>query len=190
MGGTSRWWLHHSLTSLNQSLENTLVILRGLASVVLKDLVTETGAHGVFWNRCYEPWRILRDEAIEKELGALDRRCEIFNGGLLWEPGQVAAHDSGYGDNRFGQVESFIWSMFAATSLTLGLMHEALWLRSSHTAMVIVGVRTLDPVAGATPAGCPSAKAFSCHECLVGRMIITDAHIHKFCANVDIRAFG
>ena len=89
MGGASRWWLHHSLISLNHSLGDTLVILRGCATSVLKDLVTETGAQGVYWNRCFEPWRIQRDEKIEKELAALHCRCESFNGGLLWEPWQV-----------------------------------------------------------------------------------------------------
>jgi deoxyribodipyrimidine photo-lyase len=93
MGGASRWWLHHSLVSLDESMAGNLVVLRGRAADVLPDLVRETGAQGVSWNRCYEPWRIQQDKETERELAALPCRCENFEGGLLWDPRRVLKAD-------------------------------------------------------------------------------------------------
>ncbi len=53
-GGASKNWLHHSLKALNASLKGKLVIRRGDPSTIIKTLVQEAGATGVFWNRCYE----------------------------------------------------------------------------------------------------------------------------------------
>ena len=55
-GGASRWWLHHSLASLDASLQGHLVLRRGDAAKIIKALAKETGAQTVFWNRCYEPF--------------------------------------------------------------------------------------------------------------------------------------
>jgi deoxyribodipyrimidine photo-lyase len=86
MGAASRWWLHHSLEALNASLDGKLVLLRGDAKDVLQDLVRDTGADRVFWNRCYEPWRIDRDSALKKELKSAGVAVRSFNGSLLLEP--------------------------------------------------------------------------------------------------------
>src|SRR5262245_2426386 len=56
-GGASRWWLHHSLAELDASLRDRgsrLTMARGEADRVLRDLVRETHAGAVFWNRRYE----------------------------------------------------------------------------------------------------------------------------------------
>ena len=45
-----------------------LVLRRGKPSDVLQKLIKETGAKSVYWNRCYEPWRIRRDRDIKQEL--------------------------------------------------------------------------------------------------------------------------
>ena len=62
LGSASRWWLHKSLQSLNQSINNSLVILSGDPKVLLKELVHTSGADKVVWNRNYEPWQISRDK--------------------------------------------------------------------------------------------------------------------------------
>src|SRR5215212_5093547 len=54
LGAASRWWLHHSLAALDASLRkhgSRLVLARGEAEKVLRDLVRETGAGVVCWNR-------------------------------------------------------------------------------------------------------------------------------------------
>lgn len=92
-GGASRWWLHHSLQSLHQSLDKQLHCLKGDASALLLALVKRHGIKRVVWNRCYEPWQIARDTQIKQTL--LDAGVEVhsFNGHLLWEPWQVLKKD-------------------------------------------------------------------------------------------------
>ncbi|MDX5592138.1 deoxyribodipyrimidine photo-lyase [Pseudovibrio sp. SPO723] len=92
-GGASKVWLHHSLAALNQSLDGHLIIRSGKAEDVLDDLIDEFGADAVFWNRCYEPWRMERDKRIKADLRARDLHCESFNASLLWEPWDISKAD-------------------------------------------------------------------------------------------------
>lgn len=93
MGGASRVWLHHSLTALNKSLSDHLYIASGDAAAIIPALIKKTGAAGVYWNRCYEPWRVKRDKAIKADLEANDIEAHSFNGSLLWEPWDVKKND-------------------------------------------------------------------------------------------------
>ncbi len=93
MGAASRWWLHHSLKSLNDSLSDHLIIRPGDARDVLPQLVRETGARAVYWNRCYEPWRIKRDAAIKDDLQGANIETRSFNASLLWEPHRTLKDD-------------------------------------------------------------------------------------------------
>ncbi len=59
MGGASRWWLHHSLQSLDADLRklgSRLILRRGNVCDVLPKLVAETGASAIHCIRHYEPW--------------------------------------------------------------------------------------------------------------------------------------
>jgi len=91
MGSASRWWLHHALVALNKDLSEHLVIQNGDATEIIPDLITKTGACGIYWNRCYEPWRIKRDENIKSFLkdNMEDIEVKSFNGSLLWEPWNI-----------------------------------------------------------------------------------------------------
>lgn len=93
MGAASRAWLHHSLQSLNESLDGHLVLLKGDAFVQIPALVQEVGAAAVYWNRCYEPWRIKRDTLIKETLKELDIDVHSYNGSLLWEPWDALKSD-------------------------------------------------------------------------------------------------
>ena len=93
MGGASRWWLHRSLESLERSLKGALRLYRGDASDVLLGLAECLDVRGVYWNRCYEPWRIERDARIKERLGAAGVEARSFNGSLLWEPWTVCKGD-------------------------------------------------------------------------------------------------
>ena len=88
-GGAARWWLHHSLAALAESLADlgiALVLRRGPAAEVIPALATEAGAGTVLWNRHYAPWSLTRDAGLKADLAARGLRVESFNGRLLHEP--------------------------------------------------------------------------------------------------------
>lgn len=84
LGAASRWWLHHSLVALGTCLP--LVLRRGAPEAVLQDLIAETGASAVFWNRLYEPETISRDSAIKAALKDQGLDVQSFAGRYLAEP--------------------------------------------------------------------------------------------------------
>lgn len=92
-GGAARWWLYKSLQSLNKSLSGNMVFRKGKADEILPEIVEESGALAVFWNRCYEPWRISRDERIKTILKEKRVEAQSFNGSLLWEPWDIKKDD-------------------------------------------------------------------------------------------------
>lgn len=85
-GSASRWWLHHALHDLNKNINGNLIICHGDARIILPALAKETGARAVFWNRCYEPWRITRDADLKKNLKGENIDVQTFNSFLLHEP--------------------------------------------------------------------------------------------------------
>lgn len=92
LGGASRWWLHHSLNSIEQSFREhniPLILRRGDTLEELERLIEETGATGVVWNRCYEPFAIARDQRIKSTLKARGLWAESFNASLLFEPWDI-----------------------------------------------------------------------------------------------------
>jgi deoxyribodipyrimidine photo-lyase len=97
LGGASRWWLHHSLTSLGRTLEAmgaTLTLRRGAASVVIPSLVAEIGAGAVYWNRRYGALREV-DAALKPRLRADGVEVMSFGASLLFEPWAIT---TGAGD--------------------------------------------------------------------------------------------
>lgn len=93
MGAASRWWLHQSLQDLNASLRGGLVYLRGDARIILTELARDVQASGVYWNRCYEPWRIARDTDVKATLQRESIAVRSFNGSLLFEPPNITKSD-------------------------------------------------------------------------------------------------
>lgn len=89
MGSASRWWLHHSLTRLNASLGDHLLVLRGDPVEIIPTLAREVNAHAIFWNRCYEPWRSDRDKHLKALLQTQSVPVQSYNASLLWEPWQI-----------------------------------------------------------------------------------------------------
>lgn len=92
-GSASRVWLHHSLKSLDSSLQGNLHCVEGSALEWIPELVVRHGASAVFWNRCYEPWQIARDTELKLRLQAMGCVAESFNGSLLWEPWEITKAD-------------------------------------------------------------------------------------------------
>ena len=91
-GGASDWWLHHALEDLDAQLTKAgspLVIRQGDSLKELQNLVKETGAELVVWNRRYEPAVIARDTLVKTKLRNGGLKAESFNGNLLHEPHQI-----------------------------------------------------------------------------------------------------
>lgn len=95
IGSASRWWLHHSLQSLNASLGGMLSLYNGNPIDILVDLIARYNIDAVYWNRCYEPWQISRDKRIKAHLQAQGIDVQSYNGSLLWEPWNIEKKGGG-----------------------------------------------------------------------------------------------
>jgi deoxyribodipyrimidine photo-lyase len=87
MGAASRWWLHHSLASLDASLRekgSRLILRRGKCEEQLALIAAETGAASVHCLRHYEPWWRNAEKAVAKRL---DLQCH--DGNYLLPPGSL-----------------------------------------------------------------------------------------------------
>jgi len=92
-GAASRWWLHHSLKSLDASLRARsprLIVARGGSLLALARLARRTGARAVYFNRRYEPAVVARDHEVEASLAGDGVEARSFNSALLFEPQFVA----------------------------------------------------------------------------------------------------
>jgi len=92
LGGAARWWLHHSLASLSERLRErggALVLRRGPAARMIPQVVADTDAGAVFWNRRYG--RPERDIDAELKTALRNDGVEVasFAGSLLHEPWTV-----------------------------------------------------------------------------------------------------
>ncbi|MGB1884389.1 MAG: cryptochrome/photolyase family protein [Gammaproteobacteria bacterium] len=97
-GGASRWWLYSSLSALSAELEargNRLILKTGSAESVINELLSESGATAVYWNRRYEPWAIRRNEKIKTALKVKGIEARSFNAALLREPWTVTTQKGG-----------------------------------------------------------------------------------------------
>jgi len=98
MGGASLWWLNRSLKALSASLQaigSRLILRKGKASEVLMQVLSQTDAGEVVWNRLYEASAIARDTALKAALKASGIEVQSFNAALLNEPWTVATGSGG-----------------------------------------------------------------------------------------------
>ena len=97
-GGASRWWLHHSLAALRTQLRERGVPLhigQGASVAVLQQLLAQTGATAVYWNRLYEPAVMARDRDIKAALREQGVEAHSFNAALWCEPWQIETKQQG-----------------------------------------------------------------------------------------------
>lgn len=88
-GAASRFWLHQALREVDASLQkkgSKLIFRQGASLAVLEQLIEETGAVGVYWNRRYEALPREHDARIKKTLTERGLDVQRFNGNLLVEP--------------------------------------------------------------------------------------------------------
>jgi deoxyribodipyrimidine photo-lyase len=88
LGSASRWWLHHSLSALAESLGGALTIRRGAAEQVIPELVAETDAEAIYWNRRYSSAREI-DARLKTALREQGVEVQSFHANVLFEPWTV-----------------------------------------------------------------------------------------------------
>ena len=97
-GAASRWWLHHSLAALDVRLRAShagLHLRQGDTLEVLRELIRQSGAFAVYWNRLYEPAAIARDTRIKSALREQSIAVHSHNAALWCEPWQIATQQGG-----------------------------------------------------------------------------------------------
>lgn len=91
-GAASQWWLHHSLKSLDESLQklgSRLIVRRGSSLAVLSSMVRESGASAVFFSEQVEPILRKRDDEVRRELEATGVQVATFSPNLLLDPSKI-----------------------------------------------------------------------------------------------------
>lgn len=99
LGAAPKWRLGLSVAAFAQVLAGLgaeLVLRRGPALEMLRGLVAETGAGGVWWSRLYDPASVARDTAVKAALKAEGLEARSFAGHLLHEPWEVETGQGGF----------------------------------------------------------------------------------------------
>ena len=108
MGGASRWWLHHSLASLDQSLQalgSRLILRRGRCDEQLAAIAQETGASRVHALRHYEPWWRNAERALAQRIELV-----CHDGNYLAPPGSITS-----GSGTPYKIYTPFWRALSAT---------------------------------------------------------------------------
>jgi deoxyribodipyrimidine photo-lyase len=91
-GAASNAWRHRSLKALDLALRqrgSRLLVRRGESAMVLQQLIEQSRAQALFWNRKYEPATQPRDAAIKQALKQRHVQVRSCNAALLAEPWDV-----------------------------------------------------------------------------------------------------
>jgi deoxyribodipyrimidine photo-lyase len=88
-GAAQKWWLDKALHSLRDDFKKhdiDFLVRQGDSHEILNDLIKETGAKGVYWNRSYEKWSIDRDSKIKSDFENRELDVQSFKANVLFEP--------------------------------------------------------------------------------------------------------
>jgi len=92
IGAASKWWLHHSLSALLvdlRKLESKLIIRAGPTQQVVQELLVESKAQAIYWNRGYDPHSVTTDATLKTQLLHKGYTVKVLKGPLLFEPGEI-----------------------------------------------------------------------------------------------------
>ena len=99
LGAAPKWRLGLSVADFAKALEGLgvrLILRRGPALQVLRALIVEMGAGGVWWSRLYDPSSVSRDTGVKAALRAEGVEARSFAGHLLHEPWEVQTGQGGF----------------------------------------------------------------------------------------------
>jgi deoxyribodipyrimidine photo-lyase len=91
-GGAARWWLHHSLTALEQSVQSLgsrLILRSGDATLLIPNLAAELAADAVYCNQVEEPWALRQQAKIAERLRRDSRALVAGRTAFLFEPDDI-----------------------------------------------------------------------------------------------------
>ncbi len=97
-GAAGRWWLHHSLSDLQNNLQRLggyLVLRSGARAEQVLHLAQETGAAAVYWSRAYEPYSVKAELELNNALRQSGIGAKSFAGYLMFEPEQIRTQSNG-----------------------------------------------------------------------------------------------
>lgn len=98
IGAAARWRYGESIRDFAARLESAgsrLTLRRGAALAVLRELLAQTGAGGVWWTRLYDPQARDRDAAVKSALREAGIEARSFPGHLLMEPWEIETGQGG-----------------------------------------------------------------------------------------------
>ena len=98
LGAAAQWRLGEGLRTFATSLEDRglkLILRRGNALDVLREVIAETGATQVHWSRLYDPAAIERDTDVKSALKDDGITVESHPGFLIFEPWTVETQTGG-----------------------------------------------------------------------------------------------
>ncbi|NAZ16209.1 deoxyribodipyrimidine photo-lyase [Glutamicibacter soli] len=96
LGGAARWWLHHALLSLRESLAELgvpLVLRSGQAAEIVSTLAEDCGAQGIHWTRRYSEAEREVDALAKAKLRGAGREAHSYAGSLLHEPWELQTQE-------------------------------------------------------------------------------------------------
>jgi deoxyribodipyrimidine photo-lyase len=99
LGAAPKWRLGLAVAAFAAALEGLgvrLILRRGPALEVLRGLVAETKAGGVWWSRLYDPASVARDTGVKAALKGEGIEARSFAGHLLHEPWEVETGQGSY----------------------------------------------------------------------------------------------
>ena len=92
LGGASRWWLHHSLSSLQKALndlDSKLIFRKGDTVQIVADLIGGSDVDAVYFQRAYAPWSAALESSLKELCDSADITCKRYGGHLLFEPESI-----------------------------------------------------------------------------------------------------
>ncbi|MCO4848448.1 MAG: deoxyribodipyrimidine photo-lyase [Yoonia sp.] len=122
-GAAPRFRLGMSVGTLADDLADlgsALILRKGTALDVLRDVIAQTGAGAVYWSRLYDPVSKDRDVAIKTGLKNDGIDAQSFAGHLLFEPWTVETKTGGY-----YKVFTPMWKMVRGRELPATLPRPA-----------------------------------------------------------------
>lgn len=120
LGKAQQWWLHQSLFSLQKQFKKygvPLLLKRGNALAILKELCEKKEISAIYWNRCYEPAAIKRDREVKEKLTAQGIKVQSYKGNLLHEPWEVKNKQG-----SFFKVFTPFWNKLALEPMPMDLL--------------------------------------------------------------------